>query len=200
MQLPRPGIHILRANTSESWRSGNQNTMGGALDRQFPVFSSLGRLYDPLRQLAKRVRRTLAVKEKIVWTDASGYVFATPLGLPRSIAPHTFIGMYGKETSLPEIEGALRMALRERARRWIVDWNAELQFVDEDCTAKLTAVARCKTWGWKPTSTPAAAQMPAPNARAAPTDCIVLRRAAPSRRPDHAMHALNAVFLPGDAA
>jgi hypothetical protein len=131
----------MSARTSESWRSENQNTMGGALDRQFPVCASLGRLYDPLRQLAKRVRRTLAVKEKMVWTDASGYVFATPLGLPKSMAPHAIVGVYWKETLLREIEVALRLALRERARRWIVDWNEELQIAGVDHTMKID---RCR--------------------------------------------------------
>jgi hypothetical protein len=128
MQPPQPNIHIHSAKAAESWRAGSHNSMGGALDRQYPVCASLGRLYDPLRQLAKRVRRTLVVREKMVWTNASGYIFATPLGLPLSTTPHAIIGMYGKEASLPEIEAALRLALRERARRWIVDWNAELQF------------------------------------------------------------------------
>jgi hypothetical protein len=110
--------------------------MGETLDKQFPVCASLGRLYDPLLPLAKRVRRTLVVREKTVWTDANGYVFATATGGPGSMAPHAIIGVYGKGASLPQIEGALRLALRERARRWIIYWNAELGFAGLDrCVA-----------------------------------------------------------------
>lgn len=94
------------------------------MDRHFPVCAPLGRLYDPLLQLAQRVHRALATKEKTVWTDANGYVFATPTSLVLPISPHTTVGVYRSETPLALIETALRGALRERASRWIVDWKA----------------------------------------------------------------------------
>ncbi len=95
------------------------------MDRQFPVFAPLGRLYDPLPQLAERVHRALLIKEKIVWTDNNGYVFATPTDGLRTIAPHATIGVFAKWTPLPMIETGLRVALRERASAWIVDWKAQ---------------------------------------------------------------------------
>lgn len=94
------------------------------MDKQFQVFAPLGRLYDPLQQLAERVHRALLIREKTVWTDDNGYVFATPTDLLRTISPHATIGLYAKWTPLPMIEMGLRFALRQRASAWIVDWRA----------------------------------------------------------------------------
>jgi hypothetical protein len=96
------------------------------MDRNFPIFTPLGRLYDPLLLLAERVYHALAGKEKTVWTDANGYVFATPTALVGSIRQHATIGIYGKGTPISVIEAALRLALRERANGWIVDWQSQL--------------------------------------------------------------------------
>jgi hypothetical protein len=95
------------------------------MNKHFPVCAPLGRLYDPLPQLAQRVHRALATKEKTVWTDANGYVFATPTVLA-PFSPHATVGIYGRQTPLPAIEIALRRALRERASSWIVDWRVQL--------------------------------------------------------------------------
>jgi len=94
------------------------------MDKQFPVCASLGRIHDPLPQLAERVHRVLLFREKTVWTDSNGYVYATPADLLPAISPHTTIGFYAKWTPLPVIEMGLRLALRERASAWIVDWEA----------------------------------------------------------------------------
>ncbi len=95
------------------------------MDKQFPAFAPLGRLYDPLQQLAERVHRALLIKEKTVWTDNNGYVFATPTDSLRTITPHATIGVYAKWTPLQLIETGLRTALRERASAWIVDWKTQ---------------------------------------------------------------------------
>ena len=95
------------------------------MDKQFPVFAPLGRLYDPLQQLAERVHRALLIKEKTVWTDNNGYVFATPTDSLRTITPHATIGVYAKWTPLQLIETGLRTALRERASAWIVDLKTQ---------------------------------------------------------------------------
>jgi len=95
-----------------------------AMDKQLPVFAPLGRLYDPLVQLAESVHNTVLIREKTVWVDHHGYVFATSADLLDSISPHATIGLYAKWTPLQMIEQGLRRALRERASAWIVDWKA----------------------------------------------------------------------------
>jgi hypothetical protein len=95
-----------------------------AMNNQSAVFAPLGRLHDPLMQLAERVHSTLLIKEKTVWVDNNGYVFATSTDLLGAISPHATIGVYAKWTPLPTIEQGLRRALRERASAWIVDWTA----------------------------------------------------------------------------
>jgi hypothetical protein len=94
------------------------------MDYQIPVFAPLGRLYDPLMQLAERVHAALLIREKTVWVDTNGYVFATSAELLPAISPHATIGLFAKWTPLPMIELGLRRALRERASAWIVDWTA----------------------------------------------------------------------------
>jgi len=94
------------------------------MDKQLPVFAPLGRLHDPLVQLAERVHATVLIREKTVWVDHHGYVFATSADLLHEISPHTTIGVCAKWTPLPMIEQGLRRALRERASAWIVDWKA----------------------------------------------------------------------------
>lgn len=94
------------------------------MDKQSPEFAPLGRLHDPLLQLAQRVHAALLIREKTVWVDHNGYVFATPTDLLSTISPHATIGLYAKWTPLPMIELGLRRALRERASAWIVDWKA----------------------------------------------------------------------------
>lgn len=94
------------------------------MDYQYPVFAPVGRLHEPLAELAGRVHAALLIREKTVWVDNNGYVFATPTDLLRTISPHVTIGLYAKWTPLPMIELGLRRALRERASAWIVDWSA----------------------------------------------------------------------------
>ncbi len=106
------------------------------MDHQFPVFAPLGRLYDPLLQLAERVHRALATKQKTVWTDANGYVFATPTDQLRSIAPHATVGIHDTSTPLHVIEWELRLALRERASSWITDWKT--QPLNTECASRRT--------------------------------------------------------------
>lgn len=95
------------------------------MDGQLPAFAPIGRLYDPLLQLAERIHHSLPNKERAVWTDARGYVFATPMDMLQSISPHATIGVYGKRTSLQVIVIALRATLRARASTWIVDWKVQ---------------------------------------------------------------------------
>ena len=86
---------------------------------------ALGRLHDALYPLSRKVHRALANKTKTVWADDRGYVFATRADLLQAISPHTTIGVYGQRTKLCVIESGLRVALRERAQSWIIDWNAK---------------------------------------------------------------------------
>ena len=97
------------------------------MDKQSPVLTPLGRLYDPLLQLAGRVHRVLAHNLKTVWADSNGYVFAAPPDHLATIKPHTIVGVYAKRSSLPAIEMGLRLALRERASKWITDWKTQPQ-------------------------------------------------------------------------
>ncbi len=93
------------------------------MNKQFSEGAPLGRLYDALQPLSKKVHRALDSKTKTVWTDDRGYVFATRADLLQEISPHATIGIYGQRTKLSVIEGGLRIALRKRARTWITDWN-----------------------------------------------------------------------------
>ena len=95
-----------------------------AIDDRYPASAPVGRLHEPLTQLAGRVHAALLIREKTVWVDSNGYVFATPTDLLRTLSPHATIGLYAKWTPLPMIELGLRRALRERASAWIVDWSA----------------------------------------------------------------------------
>jgi len=91
-----------------------------------PAFAPLGRLYDPLLQLADRVHRALAARRRMVWTDDRGSVFVYDLQLAQTLSPRSIVGMYDIRTPVVTIEADLRLALRERARSWIIDWNASL--------------------------------------------------------------------------
>jgi hypothetical protein len=83
----------------------------------------LGRLYDPLTHLARRVHRLLGARCKTVWTDERGRVFVNDAGLVVTTNPRSIIGSYDCETQRAVIERDLRLALRERASHWILDWN-----------------------------------------------------------------------------
>ena len=89
-----------------------------------PVPAPLGRLYEPLLQLAKRVHQTLATRRRMVWTDNRGCVFVYDIHLIQSMSPRSIVGTYDIRTPIIVIEADLRLALRERARSWIIDWNA----------------------------------------------------------------------------
>jgi len=94
--------------------------------KTIPVFVPLGRLYDPLLQLAERVHRALAMRRKTVWTDDRGSVFVNDADLIRSVSPRSIVGTYDFRSPLLVIEADLRLALRERASSWIVDWNVSM--------------------------------------------------------------------------
>jgi len=89
-----------------------------------PGFAPLGRLYDPLIQLTERIHRALAEGTRTVWTDDRGSVFVNDVLLLRSMSPRAVIGTYDRRTPLHLIERDLRLALRQRASQWIVDWDA----------------------------------------------------------------------------
>jgi hypothetical protein len=97
------------------------------MDRKLLDNAPIGRIYDPLLLLAQHIHRAMAGRNKVVWTDAKGYVFVTAIIPIGSVAPHAIVGIYGKATMRSEIECALRLALRERASGWILDWNAARQ-------------------------------------------------------------------------
>jgi hypothetical protein len=89
------------------------------------IAAPLGRLYDPLPALATRIHRLLGVKRKTVWTDDQGGVFLYDLACMPSISPFSIVGTYDAHTPWPQIEDELRLALRERASRWITDWKTQ---------------------------------------------------------------------------
>lgn len=90
-----------------------------------PVIAPLGRLYEPLMQLARRVHDALATKRKTVWTDDRGSVFVNEAGAV-PLALHAIVGTYDVRTPLPVIENDLRLALRQRASKWILDWDKKV--------------------------------------------------------------------------
>jgi len=85
----------------------------------------LGRLYDPLLGLAARVHRVLGVKHKTLWADDLGEVFMDNVNRLPSMSPRAIVGTYDMHTPVSMIEDDLRLALRERASRWITDWDAQ---------------------------------------------------------------------------
>lgn len=91
--------------------------------RSEPVFAPLGRLYDPLTQLARRIHRQLGARCKTVWADERGRVFVLDAETTRAMSPYTIVGTYGERALPASIESDLRLALRERASNWILDWN-----------------------------------------------------------------------------
>ena len=94
--------------------------MGSVHSLAVPV----GRLHDPILQLVERIQRFLRERSKTVSTDTRGNLFigAFDAHAIESMAGRA-IGTYNHATSLSVIEHDLRLALRERARRWIVDWD-----------------------------------------------------------------------------
>ena len=83
----------------------------------------MGRLYEPLHDLAARLRRTLGKARKTLWTDGSGRVFMGMLDQTASPSECWIIGTYDIEAPVSLIEGDLRLALRARASLWITDWE-----------------------------------------------------------------------------
>ena len=93
--------------------------------RRPSAFMPLGRLHDPLQQLATRVHGALVKRRQVVWIDDRGSVFMHDADLLGAVAPRSIIGTYDIRTPRLMIEGDLRLALRERACAWITDWNAQ---------------------------------------------------------------------------
>jgi hypothetical protein len=93
--------------------------------------ASIGRLYDPLPRVAERIRDLLAAGPQTVWADDKGRVFVRPAGSAQpALLPEAIVGTYAADVSLAIIERDLRCALRERAREWLVDWDARATGVD----------------------------------------------------------------------
>jgi hypothetical protein len=84
----------------------------------------MGCLHDPLDCLAWRVYRTLTFGNRTVSVDEKGGVFVDDADLFDPQGRRSIIGTYDVFTLIPSIKDDLRRALRERANRWIVDWNA----------------------------------------------------------------------------
>lgn len=91
-----------------------------------PVCAPLGRLYDPLLPLSERIHRALTTRRRMVWTDDRGSVFVDDMQRLQSTSLQSIVGTYDMRTPIVVIEADLRLALRERARSWIIDWNASL--------------------------------------------------------------------------
>jgi hypothetical protein len=125
-QYRREGEAAAPNECGESSWSRRTTILGGTMGSLIPVFAPLGRLYDPLLQLAERVHRALAARRRMVWTDERGSVFVHDLHRIQSMSPRSIVGMYDIRTPVVTIEADLRLALRARARSWIIDWNASL--------------------------------------------------------------------------
>jgi hypothetical protein len=87
------------------------------------VFAPLGRVHEPLLELAARIQRATVKRPQTLWIDDRGGVFLNDPTLLQSKPHGSIIGTYGAATSLAIIERDLRLTLRERARRWILDWD-----------------------------------------------------------------------------
>ena len=105
--------------------------MGWTTRTPSPVLAPLGRLYDPLLQLAQRVHRVLGKRHKTIWADDRGRVFVNGSGLLPQISPRWIVGAYDIDTALVVIEADLRLALRQRASTWITDWNESSSSADQ---------------------------------------------------------------------
>jgi len=94
--------------------------MSNVLSLPIPV----GRIHDPILQVVERIQRFLRERSKTLSTDNRGNLFigAFDAHAIESRAGRA-IGTYNDATPLSVIENDLRLALRERARRWIVDWD-----------------------------------------------------------------------------
>jgi hypothetical protein len=87
-----------------------------------PRLAPLGRLYEPLRGLAARIRRHVGIGHRSIWADDNGRVFTD---CHASMSAYSLVGTYDALSPLTAIEHDLRLALRARASRWITDWDAE---------------------------------------------------------------------------
>jgi hypothetical protein len=86
----------------------------------------VGRLHDPLDCLAERVYRALTLQRRIVTVDENGRVFIVAADIQQPDPARSIVGMYDVFTTVLSIEADLRLALRERASRWIIDWSAPM--------------------------------------------------------------------------
>ena len=91
--------------------------------KQLSNADPLGRLYEPLHDLAKRVHRTLRSLRKALWADGGGRVFKEHEFHAASTLPRWIIGTYDAGAPVWQIDDDLRHALRVRASLWITDWE-----------------------------------------------------------------------------
>jgi hypothetical protein len=104
----------------------------GVTMRKFsPIVAPLGRLHDPLRVLAERVRAALRIRRRTVSVDDKGRVFIEDTEQFEPDPKRSIVGSYDLLTPIASIENDLRLALRERASQWITDWNAPAQVRQE---------------------------------------------------------------------
>jgi hypothetical protein len=99
----------------------------------------LGCLHDPLDSLAERVHGFLTFRRRIVSADEKGNVLVDDAEQFDPTTIRSIIGIYDVFTLIPSIEADLRRTLRERASRWIVDWNAP-SFAHKDRAAHAPAI------------------------------------------------------------
>lgn len=91
--------------------------------KPFLNLAPIGRLHEPLHELAARLHRAMGTRPRSMWADASGGVFLDDLLALASMPPRALVGTYDKDTPVLTIEVNLRLALRERAKQWITDWD-----------------------------------------------------------------------------
>jgi hypothetical protein len=90
-----------------------------------PIFRQVGRLHDSLLHIVERIQAAMGDRARTVSADAKGNLFISDFNAHADglDAGRQTIGTYNMATPLTAIERDLRLALRERARAWILDWD-----------------------------------------------------------------------------
>jgi len=81
----------------------------------------VGTLYDDLKEVALRIKSRCRISVQVVWVNATGDVFAAEFGVsPDDIAVEQ-VGVCSLVAPEDDIEFDLRVVLRSRMSRWLVN-------------------------------------------------------------------------------
>ena len=81
----------------------------------------VGTLHEALPEVAAQAHLWLANGDITVWADVDGKVYADDPGTVGAIPAHWIAGTYRLGQPIADIEGDLRILLRERAKDWIIE-------------------------------------------------------------------------------